>query len=304
MNALAAVALALTAGCPLGPMLYGLREYRGEPHRVEPVGIVNEVEYFDDSKGTNVGATVAALQQQGHDVVRLVRRPEQVAGTARLAARPDAHVRTHERFGPMAATLPGRIAAGVVLAAADGADDNPPKTLRYAFPVAETGFDPSKISDLYSRICTAHMFEGLFCYDHLARPARVVPRLADGMPEHNADFTVWRADLQLPSAEEMTNEHLYEAMTDDKIESLARFYAITAASRAALLSDLRFSMLAVADAHALMTPQGEELFISTNLEGRKRNAVLLLDFQSAGMVKRHVTEHMPIRFAGRIPMDR
>ena len=46
-------------------MLYGLREYRGEPHRVEPVGIVNEVEYFDDSKGTNVGATVAALQGLG-----------------------------------------------------------------------------------------------------------------------------------------------------------------------------------------------------------------------------------------------
>ena len=53
------------AGCALGPMLYGLREYRGEPHRVEPVGVVNDVEYFDDSKGTNVGATVAALQGLG-----------------------------------------------------------------------------------------------------------------------------------------------------------------------------------------------------------------------------------------------
>ncbi|MEO7392025.1 MAG: UDP-N-acetylmuramoyl-L-alanine--D-glutamate ligase [Ramlibacter sp.] len=65
VNALSALALAGTAGCPLGPMLYGLREYRGEPHRVEPVGIVNQVEYFDDSKGTNVGATVAALQGLG-----------------------------------------------------------------------------------------------------------------------------------------------------------------------------------------------------------------------------------------------
>ncbi len=64
-NALAALALAQAAGCPLGPMLYGLREYRGEPHRVEPVAIVNEVEYFDDSKGTNVGATVAALMGLG-----------------------------------------------------------------------------------------------------------------------------------------------------------------------------------------------------------------------------------------------
>jgi UDP-N-acetylmuramoylalanine--D-glutamate ligase len=61
VNALAALALASAAGCGLGPILYGLREYRGEPHRVEPIGIFNEVEFFDDSKGTNVGATVAAL---------------------------------------------------------------------------------------------------------------------------------------------------------------------------------------------------------------------------------------------------
>jgi UDP-N-acetylmuramoylalanine--D-glutamate ligase len=65
VNALAALALAGVAGCALGPMLYGLREYRGEPHRVESVGIVNGIEYFDDSKGTNVGATVAALQGLG-----------------------------------------------------------------------------------------------------------------------------------------------------------------------------------------------------------------------------------------------
>ena len=67
VNALAALALAGSAGCALGPMLYGLREYRGEPHRVEPVAIVGEVEYFDDSKGTNVGATVAALHGLGAD---------------------------------------------------------------------------------------------------------------------------------------------------------------------------------------------------------------------------------------------
>lgn len=67
INALSALALASAAGCALGPMLYGLREYRGEPHRVEPVGVVGEVEFFDDSKGTNVGATVAALTGLGAD---------------------------------------------------------------------------------------------------------------------------------------------------------------------------------------------------------------------------------------------
>jgi UDP-N-acetylmuramoylalanine--D-glutamate ligase len=67
MNALAALALASAAGCALGPMLYGLREYRGEPHRVESVAIVDQVEFFDDSKGTNVGATAAALVGLGEE---------------------------------------------------------------------------------------------------------------------------------------------------------------------------------------------------------------------------------------------
>jgi UDP-N-acetylmuramoylalanine--D-glutamate ligase len=67
LNALAALALAGNAGGELAPMLFGLREYQGEPHRVEPVTVFNGVEYFDDSKGTNVGATVAALHGLGVD---------------------------------------------------------------------------------------------------------------------------------------------------------------------------------------------------------------------------------------------
>ena len=67
LNALAALALAASTGQALAPMLYGLREYAGEPHRVEPVAIVADVEYFDDSKGTNVGATVAAIEGLGVD---------------------------------------------------------------------------------------------------------------------------------------------------------------------------------------------------------------------------------------------
>lgn len=67
MNALAALALGHAAGAGFAPMLFGLREYRGERHRVEPIGMVDDVEYFDDSKGTNVGATVAALMGLGAD---------------------------------------------------------------------------------------------------------------------------------------------------------------------------------------------------------------------------------------------
>jgi len=66
-NALAALALASTTQAKLAPMLYALREYTGEPHRIQPVQIIDGVEYIDDSKGTNVGATVAALEGLGHD---------------------------------------------------------------------------------------------------------------------------------------------------------------------------------------------------------------------------------------------
>ncbi len=66
-NALAALALATAAGCSLAPMLHALREYRGEPHRVEHIGTINGVDFYDDSKGTNVGATVAAISGLGLD---------------------------------------------------------------------------------------------------------------------------------------------------------------------------------------------------------------------------------------------
>ncbi len=64
-NALAALALCRAIGLPLAPLLHGLREYGGEPHRVELVASIDGVEFYDDSKGTNVGATVAALEGLG-----------------------------------------------------------------------------------------------------------------------------------------------------------------------------------------------------------------------------------------------
>ena len=65
LNALAALALARAAGLPMNVLLHGLRDYHGEPHRVQSIAVVNDVEYIDDSKGTNVGATVAALNGLG-----------------------------------------------------------------------------------------------------------------------------------------------------------------------------------------------------------------------------------------------
>jgi ABC-type transport system substrate-binding protein len=72
----------------------------------------------------------------------------------------------------------------------------PAKVLKVAFRSAETGFDPSMISDLYSRTITPHIFEALYKYDHLARPAKIVPLTAVGMPEVSADFKTWTVRIQ------------------------------------------------------------------------------------------------------------
>jgi len=94
--------------------------------------------------------------------------------------------------------LGGALALAGVAAAAQASAPAaaPQKILRYAFPVAETGFDPARIVDLYSRIVTAHIFESLYTYDHLARPSQFKPLIADGMPESSADFKVWTVKLK------------------------------------------------------------------------------------------------------------
>ena len=71
-NALAALALARAIDRPLAPMMHALRRYSGEPHRLQLIATIDGVEYFNDSKGTNVGATVAALEGLGAEGKRLV----------------------------------------------------------------------------------------------------------------------------------------------------------------------------------------------------------------------------------------
>ena len=63
----------------------------------------------------------------------------------------------------------------------------PAKVLRYAFPIAETGFDPAQISDSYSRILASNIFEAPLTYDYLSRPVRLVPQTAVGLPEVSDD---------------------------------------------------------------------------------------------------------------------
>jgi ABC-type transport system substrate-binding protein len=78
-----------------------------------------------------------------------------------------------------------RWAGGAValLIAASALAADPAKVLRISFPVAETGFDPATVSDLYSNTVNEAIFERLLTYDYLARPAKVVPLTAESMPE-------------------------------------------------------------------------------------------------------------------------
>jgi ABC-type transport system substrate-binding protein len=70
------------------------------------------------------------------------------------------------------------------------------KVIREVFPVAETGFDPAAVHDLYSGTIVQGIFETLYTYDYLARPAKVVPLTADGMPQVADGGKTWTVKLK------------------------------------------------------------------------------------------------------------
>ncbi len=79
----------------------------------------------------------------------------------------------------------------VVFAAAAFAQSSAMKTLRVAFPTAETGFDPQAAGDIYSNYVNRAIFDPLYRYDYLARPYRLVPNTASSMPEISDDGRTW-----------------------------------------------------------------------------------------------------------------
>jgi ABC-type transport system substrate-binding protein len=92
--------------------------------------------------------------------------------------------------------LAGALLAFACLATAAQDAPTPKKVLKLAFRVAETSFDPAKVNDIYSRTITPHIFEALYQYDHLARPAKIKPLLADGMPLVSPDFRTWTVKVR------------------------------------------------------------------------------------------------------------
>jgi ABC-type transport system substrate-binding protein len=88
------------------------------------------------------------------------------------------------------------LSLALALCLAGGAAAEERKVLALAFTKAETSLDPARIVDLYSRNLTAHIFEALYQYDHLARPSKIKPLTALGMPEVSADFKVWTVKIK------------------------------------------------------------------------------------------------------------
>jgi UDP-N-acetylmuramoylalanine--D-glutamate ligase len=104
-NALAALALCRAIGLPLAPLLDALRGFAGLPHRVERVAEIGGVTFYDDSKGTNVGSTVAAL-------AGLSRQLNGSGGKVVLIAGGDGK---QQDFAPLAGAVAGRARAVVLI---------------------------------------------------------------------------------------------------------------------------------------------------------------------------------------------
>lgn len=122
-NAMAALALCRAIDLPMNALLHGLREYRGEPHRVEWIATIDDVEYFDDSKGTNVGATVAALSGLDKRVVLIAGGEGKGQDFSPLAAPVAQYARAVVLIGKAAGDIRAALAdAGVQMIDA-GSDD-------------------------------------------------------------------------------------------------------------------------------------------------------------------------------------
>ena len=106
----------------------------------------------------------------------------------------------HDPARRRALVTAGTATAGLALAgsarplAAQG--ERGPKTLRYAFPIAETNFDPAQVTDLYSRNVCRGMFDALLEYTYFGSPARLRPNTAAAMPEASDDFRTWTVRLR------------------------------------------------------------------------------------------------------------
>lgn len=162
------------------------------------------------------------------------RTPDGAASSASSPARASA-----ASSAPTAVAVPAASGAEIVAPSSTPARADE-KVLRYAFLVAETGFDPAQLSDLYSRIITAHIFESLYNYDYLARPYKLKPNTAAAMPEVSDDFKTWTIRLRpgIYFADDPAFKgRRRELVAEDYVYSLKRFF--DPATKAPLYSTFR-----------------------------------------------------------------
>jgi ABC-type transport system substrate-binding protein len=88
------------------------------------------------------------------------------------------------------ALVPG-IAIMLALGGVDARAADPGKVLHVSLPIAETGFDPQAVNDLYSQYVNRAIFDTLYVYDLLARPYKLVPSVAVALPAISADGKTW-----------------------------------------------------------------------------------------------------------------
>ncbi len=117
--------------------------------------------------------------------------------------------------------------AALPLRAADTPAEAPQKVFRYAFQIAETGFDPVQLSDLYSITVTGGIFEAPLTFDFLARPYKMKPQTAQALPEVSSDFKRFTFKIRPGiyfAPDPAFNGNKRELTAQDYVYSIKRFY--------------------------------------------------------------------------------
>lgn len=210
---------------------------------------------------------------------------------------------SHRTFGRIAGMATALLIS--VSSFAAGPQPDPNKVFRYQFPVAETGFDPAQVSDLYSNTVVEAMFESLLTYDYLARPSKLAPRAAElpVMSEGGKVYTfklkqgiLFTDDIAFKGKprELVAEDYIYslKRLADPKLHSPWRYLVegkilgmnalIKAAEKSGKFDyDSKIAGLEAVDRHTL----------KITLEGPDFNYPYILAMPTTAAVAREVAEH-------------
>ena len=156
------------------------------------------------------------------------------------------------------------VSGGVAAAQAD-----PAKVLRYSFEVAETTFDPQKISDLYSNIVVDALFDTPLRYDYLARPAKLIANTLVAMPTISADLMTYTFKVKPGihfADDEVFGGKKRELVAEDYVYSIKRLF--DPKMSAPLLAEVE-GIIAGSDELLARVRKANKMDYDTPLEGLK-----------------------------------